>query len=199
MEMIYSALIGYVFGCINFAYITGKLYGIDIRDKGSHNAGASNVTITLGWLPGVLTALCDIAKAYLAFVVCERLFGGEICPFLGGAFAVIGHIFPFYMKFKGGKGFASYAGMCLGISWKLFLAIVVISALITLITDYIALATLATVVYVPAWLYYISKPLAVVLLLVALGVLIFWKHRVNIRNIRNGTEIGLRKRNKNPA
>jgi glycerol-3-phosphate acyltransferase PlsY len=146
-----------------------------------------------------LTALCDIAKGYLAFVVCDRLFGGEICPFVGGVFAVLGHIFPFYMKFKGGKGFASYAGMCLGISWKLFLAIVVISALITLITDYIALATLATVVYVPAWLWYISRPVTVVAMLVVLGILIFWKHRVNIQNIRNGTEIGLRKRNRKTA
>ena len=196
MNYIYAALIGYSLGCINMAYIIGKLNGVDIRDKGSHNAGASNVTITLGWLPGILTGAFDIAKSFLAFWITKQLFGGDVLPFLAAVFAILGHIFPFYLNFKGGKGFASYIGMCLAYNWKLGLVVMAVTVVITLVTDYIALATMASSIYVPAYLYFIHMTLIVVGMLAALAILIIWKHRTNIRNIIKGEEIGFRNNKK---
>lgn len=192
MNYVLSALIGYILGCFNFAYIIGRLKGIDIREKGTGNAGASNVFISMGKGFGVLTAVLDILKGFLAVYICRHVFLSAYCPYIGGVFAVIGHIFPFFMHFKGGKGFASYIGMCLGIDWRLGLGVMVLTVVITLITDYIALATLTTAFLVPIWLFYQSAPLRVLDMYAVLALIILWKHRANLTRMMNHEEKGLR-------
>jgi len=192
MNYVLSALIGYILGCFNFAYIIGRLKGIDIREKGTGNAGASNVFISMGKGFGVLTAALDILKGFLAVYICRRVFLSAYCPYIGGVFAVIGHIFPFFMHFKGGKGFASYIGMCLGIDWRLGLGVMVLTVVITLITDYIALATLTTAFLVPVWLFYQGTPLRVLDMYAVLALIILWKHRANLTRMMNHEEKGLR-------
>ena len=193
MNYALSALIGYVLGCFNFAYIIGRLKGIDIREKGTGNAGASNVFISMGKGFGVLTAVLDILKGFLAVYICRRIFLDPNCPYIGGIFAVIGHIFPFFMHFKGGKGFASYIGMCLGIDWRLGLGVMAMTVVITLITDYIALATLVTAFAVPVWLYFKGTPPRVLDMYAVLALIILWKHRINLRRMMNREEKGLRR------
>ena len=106
MEYLIVFIVFYLFGSISPALITGKLVkGIDIRDVNSKNAGASNVTITLGLKYGVIVGLSDILKGLIPILVLRVIFpDNNIIWFIGGISAVLGHIFPFYMKFKGGKG-----------------------------------------------------------------------------------------------
>ena len=196
MEYLVCALIGYAFGCVNFAYIIGKLKGFDIRDKGSGNAGASNITISLGWGYGVLTGLMDILKSFAAAMICRHLYPDlPVAPFLAGACAVMGHIFPFYMKFKGGKGFASYLGMMLACNWKLCLVLCIVTVIVTLVTNYIAVATLLVVLITPIYYIYIGADPLIIAVLVVVTVVIFYKHRINIKRIINGEAIKLRDSN----
>ena len=194
-EYLLTILIGYGLGCFNTAYFISKTKGFDIRDTGTGNAGASNVKLALGWKFGVLTAILDILKATLAVVLCSRLFpGNEIVSFLAGAAAVIGHIFPFYLHFKGGKGYASYFGMILAINWKLALALALLGVLVTLISNYIALATLSTTVVTPIYYFWLHVSVYILVILLILMVIMFCKHRSNLIRIYRHEEVGLRKK-----
>lgn len=185
-------LIGYLLGCSNMAYFLGKLHGADLRGGGSGNLGASNTVVLLGWKAGVLTAVHDIGKAVLAVMVAQWLFPQlEHIGAVAGVACVLGHIFPFYLNFKGGKGFASYFGVTLALNWKLALVLMVAVILVTVITDYIVCGTVTTVVTVPVYMFFASGWLLAAILLVATAVML-WKHRENYRRIRNGTELGLR-------
>ncbi|MBQ4111933.1 MAG: glycerol-3-phosphate acyltransferase, partial [Clostridia bacterium] len=105
MKYVLCLLIGYVTGTINPSYIIARLRGFDIREKGSGNAGASNALILFGKVLGIGCALFDIAKAAFAIWLCGRLFPGLAYSLaITGVACILGHVFPFYMKFKGGKG-----------------------------------------------------------------------------------------------
>lgn len=193
MEYILSAVIGYALGCINFAYIISKLKGFDIRDTGSGNAGASNVKMALGWKYGVLTALFDILKAFLAVLLCQKLFLNiSLAPYIGGTFSVLGHIYPFYMNFKGGKGYASYTGLLLAVNWKLALCMMLYGVAVTLVTDYIFLATVSTTVLVFLYYVYQKAEPGVLVMLALLSAVITYKHKINFIRLKNHEEIGLR-------
>ena len=189
---IMAALIGYLFGCSSMALYLSKWKGIDLRKGGSKNLGASNATLLLGWWAGVLVAVHDIGKSALA-VILAKLFFGEL-PHIGavaGVACVLGHIYPFYLKFQGGKGFASYLGMILALNWKFALVILVLVGVVTLITDYIVMGTTLTIVSSPAYLGWTSGSLILALILCIATAVIIYKHRMNYVRIWNGTEIGL--------
>ncbi|MBQ5953943.1 MAG: glycerol-3-phosphate acyltransferase [Lachnospiraceae bacterium] len=180
------------------SYFLSRRKGFDIREKGSGNAGASNAMITMGWKAGILTALFDIGKAAFCVFAAKWLLGGVI-PYVGavaGVSAVLGHIFPFYLHFKGGKGLASFLGMTLGLNWQVFLAACAVIALVTLITDYIVYGTLATAVGVPIALGIMNhRPVLALIIFIATAVMVY-KHKDNYKRLREGTEIGLLRANK---
>ncbi len=186
-------VMAYLLGSSNMAYYIARAKKVDLRSGGSGNAGASNATILLGWRAGIAVGLHDIGKAYLAVMLAKLLFGqlSGIAEVAGIA-CVIGHIFPFYMKFKGGKGFASYLGMTLALHWKLALVLMVLIVLVTIITDYLVVGTFTTVLTVPIYLGITSKSWLVAMILCVGTAAILWKHRENIVRICKGTEIGLR-------
>jgi len=190
---IVSALIGYLFGCSNMALYLSKWKGIDLRSGGSRNLGASNAVMLLGWRAGVLVGGHDIGKAFLAILLSRHLFPAQ--PLIGtvaGVSAVLGHMYPFYLKFRGGKGFAAYIGMMLALNWRAALVIIAALVLLTIITDYIVVGTVTTVVTYPAFVaFYTRSAVAVCLLLIATGAILY-KHRGNYVRILNGTEPGLR-------
>ena len=193
MAYILAVAAGYLLGCSNLAFYIAKWKKVDLRAGGSGNLGASNATVLMGWRAGVLVALHDIAKAALAVFLAQALFPGR--PYIGavaGIASVMGHIFPFYLKFKGGKGFASYFGMTLALNWKLALAIMVLVFLATVITDYIVVGTTLTVVTVPAYLGIGQHSLLLAMILCIGTLVIIYKHRMNYVRICKGTEIGLR-------
>lgn len=193
MEYGIVILAAYLMGCSNMAYYIAKLKKADIQSAGSGNLGASNATVLLGWRAGVLTAVHDIGKALLAVLAAQWLFRDQ--PFVGavaGVACVMGHIFPFWLKFKGGKGFASYIGMTIALNWKLALVVLALVLIVTVVTDYIVAGTMTTIISVPIALGFLTQSVMLpLILLVATGVMIF-KHRDNFLRIRNGTETGLR-------
>lgn len=193
MGYVFVMAFSYVLGSSSMAFYLSRLRKTDIRSLGTGNLGASNTTILLGWWAGILVALHDIGKAALAVLLAKLLF--PTLPFIGivaGVSSVLGHIFPFYLKFRGGKGFASFWGMTLALNWKLAFAIAVIALLITLITDYIALATTATAVLVPIHLSFAERSFVPLLIILIASSVVVFKHRDNYRRIFRGEEIGLR-------
>lgn len=192
MEYILAIAAGYLLGCSNMAYYLAKIKKADLRSAGSGNLGASNATVLLGWKAGVLTALHDIGKAALAVLLMKWLFPETLhIGAVAGVTCVLGHIFPFYLKFKGGKGFASYFGMTLALNWKLALCVGIAIVVVTFVTDYIVCGTVTTIVTVPVYMGITTSWLLAMILCVATAV-IFYKHRENFPRMLNGTELGLR-------
>lgn len=190
-------LCAYILGSSSLSFYISKWKGIDIRNKGSKNLGASNAMVVLGWKYGILVGIHDIGKSLISVILAQVIFPD--LPYIGavaGVASILGHIFPFYLKFKGGKGFAPYIGMTLGLNWKLGLIICVIIVLATLITDYIVVATTLTILTVPTYLGIAERSwILPAILLVATAVIIF-KHRINYVRIYKGTEIGFRSANR---
>ncbi|MBQ1602699.1 MAG: glycerol-3-phosphate acyltransferase, partial [Oscillospiraceae bacterium] len=133
-------LMGYLLGTSNMAVYLAALKGDDLRAHGSGNPGASNAMLLWGWKAGVIVGIHDIGKAMLAVYLAERLFPDvAFAGVAAGVACVIGHMFPFYLRFHGGKGFASYLGMTLALNWKFALGLCIAILIITLVTDYIVL------------------------------------------------------------
>ena len=196
MERILCIIIGYVLGCIQTAYIIGKLYKkIDIRDYGSGNAGATNAMRVLGMRIGVLTLAVDALKAILAVVVTALIFGydNKYLLLYAGIGVVLGHNYPFYMKFKGGKGVAATLGIVAAVDFRLLL-LAGIPALILLLTlKYMSVASLTFVLLLPivAAIFYLKEPhgVEVTLLTLFFTVSAFWRHRGNLVRLVRGTEV----------
>lgn len=193
MGYVIVIFLAYLLGCSSMALYLSKFRKVDFRAGGSGNLGASNATALLGWWAGILVAVHDIGKSALA-VLLARMFFPEL-PHIGavaGVASVLGHIFPFYLKFKGGKGFASYIGMTLALNWKFALIIMAAVLIVTLVTDYIVVGTTLTIVSAPIYLGIAGHSLILALILCIATAVILYKHRMNYVRIWNGTEIGLR-------
>jgi glycerol-3-phosphate acyltransferase PlsY len=193
MGYILTAILGYLLGCSNLAYYISRSARKDIRQSGSGNLGASNATILFGWKAGVAVAVHDAGKALLAVILAKIFFPDlEHAGAAAGVAAVLGHIFPFYLRFKGGKGTASFLGMTLALNWKLALAVLAIMILATIITDYLVIGTFSAIVAVPAYMGIFYRNLMLLILLAVASCVIFWKHRENIGRMLRKEEIGLR-------
>lgn len=193
--MLYILVIvgAYLLGCSNMALYISRIKKVDPRAGGSGNLGASNATALMGWRVGIVVAIHDIGKATLAVILARALFPDLV--YIGaaaGVACVLGHIFPFYLKFKGGKGFASYIGMTLALNWKFALVIMALVLLVTVITDYIVVGTTLTILSAPVYLGIAEHSILLALILCIATVVILYKHRMNYVRIYNGTEIGLR-------
>ncbi len=188
-------LLGYLIGCSNLAYYIARAKGVDIFHKGSRNPGASNAMMLMGWKTGILVGLHDIGKALLAVWLCGLLFPElPLARETAGAACVLGHMFPFYLGFRGGKGFASFFGAVTALSWRfaLILGIIIVAVLIT---DYIVVSTAITVVSYPIYCLATHRLLAAAML-AAVSLIILYKHRMNFVRILKGTEVGLRRANR---
>lgn len=183
----------YLIGCLNPAYFISKCKGIDMRSGGSGNLGTCNSVLVLGARWGLFVCLHDIGKGVLAALLAQYVFPdlAHIGP-AAGAGCVLGHIFPFYLRFKGGKGFAAFLGMTFALDWILGLVVLLSAVVITVLSDYIVYATVATVIAVPLYMAIIKGDMITALLLCIPSALILWKHRENFVRIRNGTETRLR-------
>jgi len=185
-------LLGYLMGSFQPAFFIGKLKGIDIREHGSKNAGAANTTMTLGWVLGILTGCIDVLKATFTIYLVSNLYPSSelypVLPFLGGVMVVIGHNYPFYMSFDGGKGTASAIGIILGYDFYMGLLMIGVMILSTLITNYLVVGTIniyLVMIYLAIFKYGQVK---VICLSIFLGILGIYKHRKNFVRIKNGTE-----------
>lgn len=183
----------YLLGSSNLALYLFKWKKVDARNNGSGNLGASNATVLLGWSAGIAVAIHDIGKAAVSVILARILFPNlEYAGAAAGVACVLGHIFPFYLKFRGGKGFASYLGMTLALNWKFALVILVLVGVAMVVTDYIVAGTTLTILSTPIYMGIITHNLILALILCIATAVIIYKHRENYVRIWNGTEIGLR-------
>jgi glycerol-3-phosphate acyltransferase PlsY len=194
MQYILVILLSYILGSSNMAKYIAAVKKVDLSAGGSGNPGASNAVILMGWGAGALTAVHDIGKSALAVVLARLMFPD--LPLIGaaaGVASVLGHIYPFWMKFKGGKGFASYLGMTIALHWKFAIAVLLLVVVVTLITDYIVAATTTTIVIVPIGIGLLTQSLLIPLILLLASAVIAWKHKDNYVRMMSGTEIRFRK------
>ncbi len=193
MAYFIMCIIGYLLGCSNMATYLAKAKGVDVSAGGSGNPGASNATILMGWRAGILVAVHDAGKALLAVIIGKLLFpDARGVDVVAGAACVLGHIFPLFFKFKGGKGFASYIGMILALNWEFALIIIAAVIIVTILFDYLVIGTTLTVVSLPIYLFFTSAGWIAVLASCIATAVIIYKHRSNYVRIIKGTEIGLR-------
>ena len=148
LKYVLIAVVGYLLGNISVGILVAKLYGIkDIRKVGSGNAGSTNVLRNLGWLPSVLTLVGDCLKSFIAAQL-GRYLAGDVGLLIGGTAAILGHDFPVFFKFKGGKGIAASLGMILTINPWLGIGLTAVVVLIAALTGYVSLGSITvSVVY----------------------------------------------------
>lgn len=204
MERLICIAIGYVFGLFQTSYIYGKIHGIDIRKCGSGNAGTTNMLRTLGTKAGAITLLGDAFKCVIAVLVVRALFHTqyeEILPLLSiytAAGVILGHNFPFYMNFRGGKGIAATAGLIMSMSWQMTLLGILVFGGTVALTHYVSLGSLLVYVSFLAELIFFGQSgmfgmtqrylNEMYLVALVLAVLAFWMHRANIVRLVHGEE-----------
>lgn len=194
--------VSYFIGCFNTAYLLGKRKNMDIRESGSKNPGASNAMVTMGWKAGVLVGAADIFKCAISVVAARLIFPHQPALWFFAAFScIIGHMFPFYLKFKGGKGLACLVGTLIALDWRAFVVGGLLIIILTLVTDYIVISTYTLSLGFPFFAYFYAGwhnsqyPWLCVAIAALISSFIIGKHFVNFKRLLNGTEIGIRSAN----
>lgn len=188
--------LGYLLGSSSMSFYISKLKKINIKEQGSKNYGASNTMALAGKRAGLAVLVHDILKSFLAILLIRFILDipyNHVEWVLAGIglFAVLGHIFPFYLKFNGGKGFAPYLGVVLGLDWRLFFGVVLLIFLVAYITDYIVAGTFSTITVTPIY-FLVQQKWWVGAIMVVCSLLLLYKHRVNIKNLKEGKEMKIR-------
>ncbi|CAM3237981.1 glycerol-3-phosphate acyltransferase [Filibacter tadaridae] len=190
-----TLIFGYAIGCLHGSSVARMISGVNLKQTGVKNAGASNATIVLGKKFGALVAAIDIGKGVIA-VIAIRFVADRfdltasmvvLLLFVVGIAAIIGHNYPFYMHFKGGKGTATMIGVLLALDWRFGLAGFALFVVVTIVTDYIVFGVLmlyVTLLAIAIWSdgYW---PIVIASLLFLMAV---WKHIENFKRIKDGSE-----------
>jgi glycerol-3-phosphate acyltransferase PlsY len=186
MTAAFAFVFGYLLGSIPFGLLlTRAAGGPDIRAIGSGNIGATNVLRTGNKVLAAATLLCDMLKGTIAVLAAAR-YGAD--PALAAALgAFLGHLFPVWLKFKGGKGVATFIGLLIGLHWPAALLFCIVWLVVAAVTRYSSLAALVASALTPFALWYFALPSVAVLLLL-LTVLLWFMHRTNIARLLNGSE-----------
>jgi acyl phosphate:glycerol-3-phosphate acyltransferase len=180
-------ILAYLLGSIPSALIVGKVgYGIDIRDHGSGNLGGTNTFRTLGVKAGLIVTIADILKGTLAAAL-PFIVGIDLHPLFVGVFAVIGHVYPVFAKFKGGKAVATSGGLLLFYNPILFITMLVVFFACLYISKYVSLSSMLTGIYGVIYSIVIGD-LALIIVLSLLAAFVIFKHIANIKRIINKTE-----------
>ena len=190
------AVISYLLGSVNFSILLSRrLEKQDIRDSGSGNAGSTNMLRTYGKKYAALTMLGDMLKVAVAIGIAVLIFGtalfneqSALIKSFAGFFCVLGHIFPVYFKFKGGKGVATAGGMVLLIDWRIGLILLAVFIITVAITRWVSLGSVIMAVLYPVLTYAFHRSLLLTVIAVLFAVIVIAKHADNIRRIANGTE-----------
>lgn len=187
MEYILFAIIAYLLGSIPSALVVGKIgYNIDIRQHGSGNLGATNTFRVLGMKAGIIVTLSDILKGTAATLL-PLLADADVYRLIIGLFAVLGHTYPIFARFKGGKAVATSAGIILGINPLLF-AIMIATFLITLyISKYVSLSSMITGI-ITIIVSSLFKDIGLIIVTSILTIFVFYRHKANIKRIKDKTE-----------
>ncbi|KIL44114.1 glycerol-3-phosphate acyltransferase [Jeotgalibacillus soli] len=198
MSWLIVALIGYGIGCLHGSHLVGSFKRINLKETGVKNAGASNATIVLGWKYGLIVAFIDVFKGTISLIIVHLLVGSTVSIsillallYVNALFVIIGHNFPMQMRFRGGKGTASLAGVTLAIDWRIALISIGLLFVITYFSDYLIIGvsvmyasfTATTILFDMGWI-----PVVITIILWSISS---WKHIENFQRLRNGNETTL--------
>lgn len=185
-----ALLIGYILGCFQTAYLIGKIKGIDLREHGSGNLGTTNAFRVLGSKLGALTFLGDFLKAVIAYCLVYYLLDwGLVCGLYAGLGTILGHNYPVFLKFKGGKGIAATGGVMLCINPLISLTIIAGMFIIVFTTKYMSLGSIIAVIALIIWSFFeFNNNLEALIITIIIGLLALFQHRSNIVRLLKGTE-----------
>jgi len=187
MTLIFAALAGYLFGAIPFGIVMAKVFGLgDLRAIGSGNIGATNVLRTGNKLAAFLTLILDAGKAGIAVLLAGALFG-ELAGLVAGLAAFVGHCYPVWLGFKGGKGVATFFGLIFAACWPVGLAAGATWLVVAVLSRYSSLSALIASALAPVYAAALGGTLMVPFLII-LALLIFWRHTENIQRLLKGIE-----------
>lgn len=192
-------VIAYLIGSINFSVIISKkMAGFDLREKGSGNAGTTNILRTVGKKAAAITLVCDILKGVIAIFIAKltsniwQELDGALLVQLAGIFVVIGHTFPVFFKFKGGKGVATSLGVLLTLNWQIGLICLVFALVLIALTRMVSVGSIAAAILYPVLTIFISQnyivPGSYIISSIILAILIVFNHRSNVKRLLTGTE-----------
>ena len=188
LYLVLAGVLGYLIGSVSLSIVLSNLlYHRDVRTQGSGNAGATNAARVFGLSAGVLTFLGDFLKTLLALWL-GKLLAGENGILAAGALALLGHCFPVYFHFKGGKGVSCGAAIALMIDWRVFLAAVIVFGIMALLFKIASVASLSAAIAVAAGAFVFGTPLPFKILALFTCVLVFAMHSQNIRRLFRGEE-----------
>lgn len=191
------AIVAYVIGSINFAVIfSRKFAGFDVREKGSKNAGTTNVLRTVGKKVALLTLLCDILKgvaAILVALIAQMMWKGfdiTTLKYIAGFMVILGHTFPIFFEFRGGKGVATAIGVLLMLNWKIGLICLVFGILIIAVSKMVSLGSISAAILFPVLTIFIQENVGISGIIVSflIAALVVFNHRSNIKRIKEGKE-----------
>ena len=193
------SIIAYLLGSISFSIIISKkMAGFDVRDKGSKNAGSTNVLRTVGKKAAIITLICDCLKGVIAILI--AYIAGKIWTDLdsallvqlAGIFVVLGHTFPIFFKFKGGKGVATSLGVLLLTNWQIGLICLVFALVLMALTRFVSLGSVEAAILFPVLTVFITNNYLVhgnyIIFGIILAILVIFNHRENVKRLLTGTE-----------
>lgn len=191
-RFILAVVIGYLLGSLNSSLIVGKFYGVDIRHHGSGNAGMTNTMRILGKKAALFVILGDVLKgilAYLAgYLICGGNPQGDFSGMLAGTAAILGHIWPLFFGFKGGKGVLTTLAVVLMIDWPIALGLLGVFIVIVAFTKYVSLGSIIAAFLFPITAIVFGRDIETVLVFGIIGALLIIKHHTNIGRLLKGTE-----------
>ena len=192
---ILCAVIGYAIGSVNSSILVGKFYGTDVRTQGSKNAGLTNTLRVIGKRAALMVLAGDILKGVIAVLIGVMLKTwsqesslGELYGVMAGTFAVIGHNWPVYFKFKGGKGILTTATVIFMLDWKIGLIVLALFIIIVAIFRLVSLGSIIGSVAIPVVALALGHSIAFIIFMLFLAVLAIYRHKANIGRLVKGTE-----------
>ena len=193
-NLLITALIIYLIGSIPFAFIITKISGHgDIRNIGSGNIGTTNVLRTGNKFLAMIVLIFDILKGYLpTFYILNYLFysnnSNELVTYMLGSIAILGHLFPFWLKFKGGKGVATYIGFIFAINYFIGLIFVFLWLFLAFLTKYSSFASICSLLLIPFVMLFLSYQPSIFLYFLMISIILILKHYSNIKRLLNNNE-----------
>lgn len=193
MKILICLLFGYALGCFHPAYLVSRKKEVDLRTVGTKNLGASNTLLVFGRKAGALVMLMDIGKAYLACRLARLLFPKlAAAGLLAGLGAILGHVYPRWLGYKGGKGLAAFAGTVLAYDRGLFLLLLVTGLGVMLLVNYSFALPISTGILFPVLVGFGARDLFLTLIAIAIGAVILYTHWPNIARALRGDEAPIR-------
>ena len=199
VECAVMAVIAYLIGSINFSVILSKkMAGFDVREKGSGNAGTTNMLRSVGKKAAAITLVCDILKGVISILIAMALgriiegANGSLLVQIAGVAVILGHTFPIFFKFKGGKGVATSLGVLIMSNWQIGLICLVFALILIILTQMVSVGSIAAAVLYPVLTLFIPQNYIVpgnyLIYSIVLAIIIIFNHRENVKRLLNGTE-----------